>query len=251
MAKTLQEWIEEDVSPFRDKSIRWLSESHFFRDPSRPLVSDPTYFFAPADGIVLYQRRVEPDRRIIGIKGRNFTLRDAMRDPTYDRECLVIGIFMTFFDVHVNRVPYSGRLSYRELEPIDTYNYPMLEVEKALLDELRVRTDKAVYLHNNQRVLNRVYASDLGQWYYILQIADFDVDSILPFELKQNRPYKQNQRFSQIRYGSQVDLIVPISERFQFTPLQSVGVHVEAGVDPLIRIDPMPGEPGAKEGDHE
>jgi phosphatidylserine decarboxylase len=251
MAKALQEWIEEDVSEFRGKSIRWLSESHFFRDPSRPLVSDPSYFFAPADGIILYQRRVRPDRRIVGIKGRNFTLRDAMRDPTYDRESLVIGIFMTFFDVHVNRVPYSGRLSYKELEPIDTYNYPMLEVETALLDELRVKTDGATYLHNNQRVLNRVYATDLGQWYYILQIADFDVDSILPFELKQNRPFKQNQRFSQIRYGSQVDLVIPLSEFFEFTPLQCVGMHVEAGVDPLIRIDRKTGASGAKERNHE
>jgi phosphatidylserine decarboxylase len=232
MAKALQEWIEEDVSEFRGKSIRWLSESHFFRDPSRPLVSDPSYFFAPADGIILYQRRVRPDRRIVGIKGRNFTLRDAMRDPTYDRESLVIGIFMTFFDVHVNRVPYSGRLSYKELEPIDTYNYPMLEVETALLDELRVKTDG-------------------GQWYYILQIADFDVDSILPFELKQNRPFKQNQRFSQIRYGSQVDLVIPLSEFFEFTPLQCVGMHVEAGVDPLIRIDRKTGASGAKERNHE
>jgi phosphatidylserine decarboxylase len=237
MAKTLREWIDQDVSPVRDKSIRWLSESYFFRDPSRPLVSDASYFFAPADGIVLYQTRVEPDQRIVDIKGRQFTLRDAMRDSTYDCESLVIGIFMTLYDVHVNRVPFSGRLSYKELDAIDTYNYPMLEVEKALLDELRVRTDGATYLHNNQRVLNRIYASDLGQWYYILQIADFDIDSILPYELKQNRPFKQNQRFSQIRYGSQVDLIVPLSENFDFTPLQRAGMHVEAGVDPLIRID--------------
>jgi phosphatidylserine decarboxylase len=251
MAKTLQEWIEVDVSPVRDRSIRWLSENHFFRDPSRPLVSDLSYFFAPADGIILYQRRVKPDQRIVGIKGRNFSLRDAMRDPTYDRESLVIGIFMTFYDVHVNRVPFSGRLSYKELEPIDTYNHPMLEVEKALLDELRVKTDEATYLHNNQRVLNRVYAADLGQWYYILQIADFDVDSILPFELKQNRPFKQNQRFSQIRYGSQVDLIVPLSEHYVFTPLQYVGMHVEAGVDPLIRIEKKPGAPCAEELNHE
>ncbi len=70
----------------------------------------------------------------------------------------------------------------------------------------------------------------------MLQIADFDVDSILPFELKQNRPFSQNKRFSQIRYGSQVDLIVPLSERFEFTPTQQTGMHVEAGIDTLIKI---------------
>ena len=237
MAKTLEQWIDEDVAPFRDKSIRWLSENHFFRDPCRPIYSNPRYFYSPADGVILYQRRVRPEERIVGIKGRDFSLRDAMREPSYDRESLVIGIFMTFFDVHVNRVPYSGRLSYRPLDAIDTYNYPMLEVEKSLLDELRVRTENATYLYNNQRVLNRVYSGDLNQWYYILQIADFDVDSILPYELKQNRPFKQNQRFSQIRYGSQVDLIVPLSRRFTFTPVQREGFHVQAGIDPLIRIE--------------
>ena len=214
MSKSLQEWIEQDVSPVRGKSIRWLSESYFFRDPSRPVFSDVSYFFSPADGVVLYATRVRPDQRIVDIKEKRYTLRDAMRDPSYDRESLVVGIFMTFFDVHVNRIPYSGRLSYRELDPIDSYNHPMLDVEKSLLDELRVPTDGPTYLRNNQRVINRVYASDLGEWYYVLQIADFDVDSILPFELKQNRPFKQNQRFSQIRYGSQVDLIVPLSECF-------------------------------------
>lgn len=237
VAETLQEWIAASVAPVRDKSIRWLSENHFFRDPTRPLISDPSYFFAPADGIVLYQERVAPDDPVVDIKGRAFTLRDAMRDPSYDRESLVIGIFMTFYDVHVNRVPYSGRLSYRALDSLSTCNHPMLDVEKAVLEELRVEMDGATYLRNNQRVLNRIYAPELAQSYYVLQIADFDVDSILPYELKQNRPFRQNQRFSQIRYGSQVDLILPLSERFDFTPLQSVGMHVEGGVDPLIRIE--------------
>src|SRR5436309_6700366 len=63
-----------------------------------------------------------------------------------------------------------------------------------------------------------------------------DVDSIMPFHLKQNRSFAQNQRFSQIRYGSQVDLVIPLAERFEFIPVQQPGVHVEAGIDPLVRI---------------
>ncbi len=145
---------------------------------------------------------------------------------------------MTFYDVHVNRIPYAGRLSYKTLDPIDTYNYPMLGVERGLVRHRQVRAGQARYLHNNQRVLNRVFASALGQYYYILQIADFDVNSILPFELKQNRPFDQNQRFSQIRYGSQVDLIVPLSSRWTFEFTQQETMHVEAGLDTLIRITP-------------
>jgi phosphatidylserine decarboxylase len=159
-----------------------------------------------------------------------------MQDETFDQECLVIGIFMTMYDVHINRLPYRGFLSYKQLDPLRTLNRPMLDVEHALVDDLTIDHDRADYLHTNQRVLNRVYAPDLGQYYYILQIADYDVDCVTPFNLRQNVPVAQNRRFSQIRFGSQVDLIVPICGRYRFQLMQTVGVHVEAGVDPLIRI---------------
>jgi phosphatidylserine decarboxylase len=48
----------------------------------------------------------------------------------------------------------------------------------------------------------------------------------------------QNERFSVVRYGSQVDLIVPLSERFDFTPVFPSGVHVEGGLDPLLEVSP-------------
>jgi len=236
VAKTLADWIETDVRPIRSKPVKWLSHDHFFRDPFRPKYCDTSYFFAPADGIILYQTVVQPGERILEIKGSYYTLRDALRDPAYDQRSLVIGIFMTFYDVHVNRIPFPGRLSYKPLEPIDTHNHPLLEVEKSLLDELRINLDSATYLHHNQRMVNRVYARELGQHYYMLQIADYDVDSIIPFDVRQNRPYGQGQRFSQIRFGSQVDLIIPLSDRFEFTPTQATSMHVEAGIDPLIRI---------------
>jgi phosphatidylserine decarboxylase len=156
--------------------MRWLSECHFFRDPIRPLFGDASYFFAPADGVVLYRKVVAPDEAVVDVKGVAYSLRDALREPSFDRPSLVIGIFMTFYDVHVNRIPLGGRLSYR------------------------------------------------------------DIDCILPFERKQGRHFAQNQRFSQIRYGSQVDLVVPLSPSFELSPLVEVGVHVEAGVDRLIRI---------------
>jgi len=223
MAKSLREWVDNDVTPVKEKPLRWLAEEYFFRDPTRPALTDTSYFFSPADGIVVYQQTVMPDEPIVDIKGKSYSL-------------LVIGVFMTFVDVHINRIPFPGRLSYKELEEIGTYNQPMLGVEKSLFQELRLDTGAAGYLHTNQRMLNRVYAPALGQSYFVLQIADYDVNSIMPFQLKQNRPVAQNQRFSQIRYGSQVDLIVPLSRRFEFSPLQQPGVHVEAGIDPLVRI---------------
>jgi len=238
VSKSIQQWIDEDVRPVQDKPLKWLSDYHFFRDPSRPTYSDLSYFFAPADGIILYQKIVGPSDAIVDLKGKSYSLQDALRDPGYDKPSLVIGTFMTFFDVHINRIPFPGRLTYKMLEPIESYNRPMLDVEETILEDLRISPEECTYLHVNQRMVNRVNSVELGQSYYILQIADYDVDCVIPFELKQNQPFDQGERFSQIRYGSQVDLIIPLSPRFQFTPTQPEGAHVEGGVDTLVAIRP-------------
>ncbi len=65
MAKKLHDWIEADVRPYQDKSVAWLSQDHFFRDPIRPTYSDLNHFFAPADGSILYQREVRPEEYIV------------------------------------------------------------------------------------------------------------------------------------------------------------------------------------------
>jgi len=237
MAKSLTEWVTTEVQGLQHKPVSWLSQYHFFRDPCRPTFSNTSYFLSPADGIILYQKTVEPDESIIDIKGKAYSLRDAIRDKAYDKRSLVIGIFLTFFDVHICRVPFPGRLSHRELEAIDTFNHPMIDLEDALLNDLHIAPHSLEYLHYNQRMVNRVYAPQLKQSYYILQIADYDIDSILPFRLKQNQPYAQGQRFSQIRYGSQVDLIVPLSGDYGLSTVQPTGFHVEAGADALIRVE--------------
>lgn len=244
MAKPLHEWLQTDVARVREKPMRWLSERYFLRDPTRAIYSDMSYFFPPADGILLYAKEVGPADEIVDIKGSAYSLRTALRDETFDHRCLVVGVFMTFYDVHVNRIPYAGRLCYRELDAIDTFNYPMIEVEKDLLEELAPYTRNAGYLFNNQRVVNRIFSIDLGQHYYVLQVADYDVDCITPFRLKQNQAFAQNERFSMIRYGSQVDLIIPLSDCYTFTPLLGPGMHVEAGVDPVVRVSEKARFPG-------
>jgi phosphatidylserine decarboxylase len=147
---------------------------------------------------------------------------------------------MTFFDVHVNRVPFPGRLTYRLADPVDSFNYPMLDVEEEILDELRLSLRSVTYLHNNQRMINCIDAPRLPGRYYVVQIADYDVDCITPFELRQHQPCSQGERFSQIRYGSQVELLIPLSKRYELDLLQPVGFHVEAGVDPLVAVRRSP-----------
>ncbi len=66
---------------------------------------EPFILFASADGIILYQRKVDPGEPILDIKGKPYSLCAALRDNAYDRPSLVVATFMTFFDVHVNRIP--------------------------------------------------------------------------------------------------------------------------------------------------
>jgi len=238
MAKTLTDWVEQDVRWMQQQPLKLISEQLFFRDPVRPGYSDSAYFFSPADGVILYQRELGPEEPLVEIKGRCYTLRDAMRTPAYDSRSLVIGIFMTLYDVHVNRIPYSGRLSYRKLPSIETLNRPMIYVEIKLIEELLVDLNDAEFLYSNERMLNRIVSPALGRPYYVLQIADYDVNSIIPFSIGQNVPMHQTERFSQIRYGSQVDLIIPLGNGLRFTPLLETGMHVEAGVDPIVRVEP-------------
>ena len=48
---------------------------------------------------------------------------------------------------------------------------------------------------------------------------------------------EQNSRFSLIRWGSQVDLVLPLDERFNFELLLENEMHVNAGLDKLIKIN--------------
>src|SRR5437867_12576016 len=111
MSRTLKDWLETEVQPFRGKSISWISQYHFFRDPIRPAYSDLSYFVSPADGIILYQQTVGPDDCIVRVKGRAYSRRDAVRARNYTAPSLVIGIVMEVVDAIVDRWRYPGTLS--------------------------------------------------------------------------------------------------------------------------------------------
>jgi phosphatidylserine decarboxylase len=156
-------------------------------------------------------------------------------DDEYDKECLIVGIFMTEFDVHINRIPYAGVLKYKELEPLSTVNLPMLATQNKILKGI-VDSSAVDYLKRNQRMLNTIYSPVLNLKYFVLQIADEDIDLICPFNTNQNASYSQNKRFSMVRYGSQVDLIIPKVKDYDFEFMLKEKQHVEGGIDRLVKI---------------
>ena len=239
MAETLEDWLNGEVAELSKLPVGELSNTFFFRDPLRPTYIDNEHFYSPADGTILYQKMVMPGapccENIVEIKGKNYTLQDVMGDKDYNKPSLVIGIFMSFYDVHINRIPYSGTIKYNRLEPIESTNKPMLAVEKDILNKV-INPNNMDYLKYNERVLNTVYNTSLDYTYYIVQIADEDVNVIAPFK-QQGDLCTQNERFSLIRWGSQVDLVLPIDSRYQFELLLEETMHVNAGLDKLIKIN--------------
>lgn len=118
MPKPLKEWVASEVRAAKRQPLRWLSERYFFRDPVRAVCADSGVFLSPADGVVLYARELDPDEPLLEIKGRNYTVRSALRDPDYAQRSLVVGIFMTAYDVHIMLIPMKPPLVSEMIAPL-------------------------------------------------------------------------------------------------------------------------------------
>jgi phosphatidylserine decarboxylase len=242
--QTVQEWLARpDVRQAREASLPELVSEKFFRDPMRPLRYDPYTFYSPADGFVLYSLTVGPSERIVAVKGRNLTTRELLQDPEYFVRSLVVGVFLTFYDVHVNRMPTDGYVHFRR--PPALGDESMIPVEASILGHGNLNPNDLAYAFTNERVVTRVYSPRIQQSYYLVQIADREVDTISLF-VQDGECVKQGQRFGAIRFGSQVDLIVPLrNTRFKFTNLVEGRTlyHVEAGMDLLVKAEPNDANP--------
>lgn len=235
MAQKLDEWLNGEVAELCKLPVGTLSNTFFFRDPARPNYTDYTHFFAPADGTILYQKYIyDAKDPVIEIKGKKYTLQEVMCDPDYNKPSLVIGIFMSFYDPHIIRIPYRGVIKYAHIDSIESYNMPMLAVEKDLLRKV-VNPNNLGYLKNNERMKISVESNPLNYQYTMCLIADEDVDVIAPFK-EQQEFCNQNERFGLVRWGSQTELILPFDDRFEFELCQEDHTHVQAGLDPLVQL---------------
>jgi phosphatidylserine decarboxylase len=90
------------------------------------------------------------------------------------------------------------------------------------------------YLFKNERRIVRIYNTRLRERYYIVQIADRDVDVILNWGIGNH--LAQGERFGIVRFGSQVDLIVPLTGQVKYKILAREKHHVEAAVDKLLVV---------------
>lgn len=233
---------KKEVREQLKKKPHELLTMDFNRDPFRSIYIDKNVMLSPADGFVLYSRVVNPEEDIINVKGGDYTVNTLLREEIKE-PCLVIGIFMTCIDPHINRIPTNGYISYEKLPCLKVQNLSMRPVEAAILDALKINHDDMKYAFYNEAYKNKVMAPYLDQHYWLVQIADFEVDVIAHFGAP-NDYYTQGLRFSVIKFGSQCDLIIPMHKgKCQFKSLipdDGSIYHVKAGIDKLVSVERGP-----------
>jgi phosphatidylserine decarboxylase len=233
----LAQWIKSpEVVRIKETNAGNRYGREFFRDPLRPVYIRPELFLAPADGVILYAHpRVKADESIVVVKGRKFTPRDLLDDKELAGEFLCIGIYMTEYDVHVNRCPTSGYLTEVHKTPyLFTHNFSMMLEQEDLMHGKGSHPEDMGYLFPNERCITRMYAPRIKTSYYMIQVAERDVDEIANWGYEHQC---QGERFGIVRFGSQVDLVIPLKpneDRYEI--LAKVNYHVVAGVDPIVRV---------------
>ncbi len=144
---------------------------NFFRDPDRTTPDKNNIVVSPADGRVLFVKDVIDDKFIKG-------------------KAKMVSIFMSPLNVHVNRIPISGKVEY--LKYIQG-------------DYIAAFEDKAS--ERNER--NEIgITSSVGKVLFI-QIAGFVARRII-CDLKVGDQVNIGNRFGMIKFGSRVDIIVPV-----------------------------------------
>jgi phosphatidylserine decarboxylase len=150
----------------------------FFRDPIRTTPRADKLIVAPADGLITMIARVPPPPELRGPEG--------LADGDYTR----VSIFMSVFDVHINRAPISGRVKRIAYVPGKFINADL---------------DKASEDNERQHLL--IEASD-GVRIGFTQIAGLIARRILAF-VREGDTVDAGQRIGLIRFGSRVDVYLP------------------------------------------
>lgn len=237
MAAPMKQWFAETKKRYANFSAHKMAHEVFYRNPLRTMWGNRDLFASPADGVITTQGRFDPDGDLINVKGLEVTTNELLGPHAIDSPVLVIAIFMSYLDVHWNRTPTECQIQRYPISPIRTANVPMLGTEEGLIDDGKIKTATMGYMKNNGRVVNKCFAGHMRYTYYIVQIADSDVSKIVPVDPGEVASYPQNERFSQIIYGSMCVLVLPLDKRYRFRPLCRIADHVEATNDPLVGVE--------------
>jgi phosphatidylserine decarboxylase len=181
----------------------------FFRNPVRTPPAEAG-ILSPADGTVVYVRQVEPGEDVVVIKqGVRATVKDILREDA-DQTMLVIGIFMSPFDVHYNRAPLDATVGFIRRHPARGENAHMGPMHWRSLFNVAPHYEGSVHIVQNERAVTHFVGEYRGATLacYVVQIGARTVNGIDSYFAPGQR-VARGATFGMIRIGSQVDLIVP------------------------------------------
>jgi phosphatidylserine decarboxylase len=205
----------------------------FFRNPKRVAPMGEN-IVSPADGTVVYVDRLEPKQDVITIKqGVQARVADIVREDLALPKILV-GIFMSPFSVHYNRVPLDGRVEFIHHHPPLLKNRCMAAMHWRTLLKWPPLYKNSLHILSNERTVTKLW----GQFkqkalpYYIVQIAGKSVRGIDSY-VRVGQHLEKGITFGMIRIGSQVDLVVPDTPGMEV--VVKPGDKVRAGETILIK----------------
>ena len=164
----------------------------FFRDPERRIPDEPGLVLAPGEGRVILVEEVDESTYMGGL-------------------CRKISIFLSVFDVHVQRAPAAGTVDYRLYKP---GKYAVAWADKASDD-------------NEQASLG--LSTPAGKM-LVRQIAGLVARRIVTYPAE-GQEVERGERIGLIRFGSRVDLFIPLA----WEVTCSVGDRAVAGRTVLAR----------------
>lgn len=177
-----------------------LTMIRFWRTPNRKIKAADNELVSPADGNVIYIKKIETGEVPVSIKkGLEARIEEITQTDILSAPCWLIGINMTPFDVHKNCAPIDGKIILnKHIEG----KFMSLKEPKAVIENER----NTLVIKNDQMTIG------------IVQTASKLVRRIDSY-VNEGEEINRGKWFGMIRFGSQVDLIIPATCK----------VHVELG----------------------
>ena len=158
---------------------------YFFRDPERTSEAPESAVLSPADGKVCQIKKINKQENPLG--------ENALR----------ISVFMSIFNVHVNRIPMAGKINNIEYHAGAFFS---------------ANLDKASE-HNESNTIT--IESNTGRKIAVVQIAGLIARRIACW-VKMDDVVNRGQRFGLIRFGSRLDVYLPVDFHLSVDLEQSV-----------------------------
>ena len=168
--------------------------TYFFRNPKRSVLTDDNKIICPADGKIV-------------------VIEEIMVDEYFNDKRLQVSIFMSPTNVHVNRTPIGGEVKYSAYHP---GKYLVAWHPKS--SELNERTS-IVIDNGNFDIMMRQIAGKLAR-----RIVNY---------LEEGHEVEQGEQFGFIKFGSRVDLFLPLNTKINV----KLGQKVKGGVTVIGELE--------------